>query len=283
MLVVVVVLILLLLLNAGQRHGLHPAGHGRVVCIVGLGHVVPRLPSHSHGPSGGSEGANRGRLAVSWANRASSVVAATAQRAPEGSQWGRRGATLAASPAYVSGREAAVMRAGGGLRRLSAPESRGRSALLGASPWERRAWAAAWAWVSKQATKQPSKQPKQPKQPSVCVQERRGSRWTCGDLPHYLRAPASLYRPSVRPRRRPLRAGIAESLPAHDASRQQQAVLSLACSSGTVAKRHCSSTSHANVSPEAARAAVSNTSASVRLPSSWAAGNRLHLPRSSHL
>ena len=53
----------LLLLNAGQRHGLHPAGHGRVVCIVGLGHVVPPLPFHAPAPVSkvaGSEGANQG-------------------------------------------------------------------------------------------------------------------------------------------------------------------------------------------------------------------------------
>jgi hypothetical protein len=52
-----------LLLNARQRHGLHPAGHGRVVCIVGLGHVVPRLPFHAPVPAvAGSEGANHGSL-----------------------------------------------------------------------------------------------------------------------------------------------------------------------------------------------------------------------------
>lgn len=61
--VVVVVVVVVLLLNAGQRHGLHPAGHGRVVCIVGLGHVVPRLPFHAPVAAvAGSEGANQGSL-----------------------------------------------------------------------------------------------------------------------------------------------------------------------------------------------------------------------------
>lgn len=39
-------MVLLLLFNAGQRHGLHPAGDlAQLVCIVGLGHGVPRLSS----------------------------------------------------------------------------------------------------------------------------------------------------------------------------------------------------------------------------------------------
>jgi hypothetical protein len=116
MVALVVTLIQLLLLNAGQRHGLHPAGHGRVVCIVGLGHVVPRLRFHAPvSKAAGSEGANQGsgqhrRGPIDrpdGVRRARSSVAATTHACePSAVQpMVGGGAALAASPAGVSGRE----------------------------------------------------------------------------------------------------------------------------------------------------------------------------------
>lgn len=89
---VVLVVVQLLLLNAGQRHGLHPAGHGRVVCIVGLGHVVPPLRFHAPAPAGGKRGRkSRQRPALSASNRPPTVcagcVAATTHACEPGTVW----------------------------------------------------------------------------------------------------------------------------------------------------------------------------------------------------
>lgn len=105
--------LLFLLFNAGQRHRLHPAGHGGIVCIVGLGHVVPPLPFHA--PVCGEtraqiEAAASTVVVQSSFVRLQSDVAATthACEASVEQPMVGRGAAVAASPARVSGREPGV-------------------------------------------------------------------------------------------------------------------------------------------------------------------------------
>ena len=113
MALVALILLLILLFNAGQRHRLHPAGHGGIVCIVGLGHIVPPLPFHAPvcGEARAQIKAAASTVVVqsSFVRLQSDVEATThACEASTVQPMVGRGAAVAASPARVSGREPGV-------------------------------------------------------------------------------------------------------------------------------------------------------------------------------